>query len=205
MNKLVSDTTFERIRLNLLGEDIELSDHEEKVKIRWNAAFTFQLNNIESDREICTKLVKMFAISDTQAYRDIACARNLYGDVRKSSKDGLRYLVTQWLIEMLAIAKTEKDFKAMERLAGRIIMANNLNMEDSDLPDASKIQPPIQILAISLNFMNSKYADSIDSTTKEKLQMLLNKFNKMAEEMGLKDYLDMFTEDIPHKEIPDAD
>ena len=108
--KLEEDTAMERIRKHYVS-GYELSAHDEEVKCRWQAAFTFYLGKVGSDKQISAMLMKTFNISETQAYRDIVNARMLFGDLREATKKGLRYVVTQWSIDYLQMAFIKKDLE----------------------------------------------------------------------------------------------
>jgi hypothetical protein len=205
MTQLVADTTFEKIKAFLLGDKIELSNTEKLISERWTAAFTLQLENSYSDREVCKLLVQSFDYSEPQAYRDIRNARDLFGDVRKSAKEGLRYLITQWAIEMFNAAKKENDFRGMDRALLRMTRVNNLDMEDVDIPDPAKIQPPMQMLFLTMNYINSPYYQKIDKTAQDKINLLMKKFIGMADNMGIKDYLDILIDQDKPKELTNGD
>ena len=108
-----TDTAMERIRLHYF-EGYELSAHDEEVKNRWQAAFTFIMDNKVTDKEAILMLMKTYEISEAQAYRDLLHARMLFGDIRRASREGLRCIVTQWAIEMYRMAFIKKDFNGMD-------------------------------------------------------------------------------------------
>lgn len=188
---LASATLLEKIRRYYLEDDVRLSDREEEIRRRWSAAFTAMVSDHENDREVVSMLCRSFKISENQAYRDIANARFLFGDIRRSTKEALRYMVTEWAKELFRMAREKKDFRAMEKAIERITRANNLDTEDADIPDPSKIQPPVQLLAISFNFIGSPFFEKCDDRTKEALLKLDTQIRSLIEKSPVKDYLDM--------------
>ena len=62
--KLENDTAMDRIRMHYLS-GYELSAHDEEVKRRWHAAFTFGLEHKGSDKEVASMLTKTFNISES--------------------------------------------------------------------------------------------------------------------------------------------
>ena len=162
MNMIISETTFDRISEYYHSDKMNLDPEDEAIRIRWSACF-MQLNDeFSTDRDVSVFMVKQFGISEGQAYKDIRNCRRLFGDVRTYTKEAMRYHVTQWAIELLKMAKLKKDLRGMEKALERITKAYNLDKEDLSLPDPSKFQPPVQLLTINYNFINSPSFQMID-------------------------------------------
>lgn len=188
---LPDDTLYQRIRRFYLS-DAALSPTDDKIRIRWSAAFSILLDLKGSDRDCANAMIKQFNISESQAYVDIANAKRLFGDVRKSEKEALRYMVTQWAIELYRMAQSKKDFRGMEKALERITKANNLDKEDQDIPDPSKVQPPIQLLQLSFNFVKSQYFHLIDQKAQDEIFRVVDKVQKIIDQSTVKDYLDLY-------------
>jgi hypothetical protein len=205
MNSVVSDFTFERISQYYRSDNVTLSPQDEAIRIRWSACF-MQLNDeMNTDRDVVLFLIKQFGISEGQAYKDIRNARRLFGDVRSYTKEAMRYHVTQWAIELLRLSKMKKDLRGMEKALERITKAYNLDKEDQDLPDPERFQPPVQLLTINYNFINSPSFKMIDSKAQEKLLELHRRIEAMAEELYVKDYLNMLLCENPDPQSLDLD
>ena len=71
MKSLTSDTILERIKVYYLSGNIKLSEHDEKVRCRWAAAYSMLNNQRGVSREVVTMLMKTHDISEAQAYRDV--------------------------------------------------------------------------------------------------------------------------------------
>ena len=71
MKSLTSDTILERIKVYYLSGNIKLSEHDEKVRCRWFAAYSMRNNQRGVSREVVTMLMKTHDISEAQAYRDV--------------------------------------------------------------------------------------------------------------------------------------
>lgn len=198
--QLTEDTLFERIRQHYLS-DREISDTDDAIRKRWETAHSLMLDDVQCDKDVVKILEERFEISQAQAYRDLAAAKKLFGDLRKSTKESLRYLVTQWGIELYRMAKEAEDFKGMEKALDRITKANNLDKDDIDLPDPSKIQPPVQILSISLEFLDSRFAEMIDDKGREALNELRGQINQLIAKSPIRNYFDPATEDVEHEEV----
>ena len=200
MTLLIADNTFERIKQYYSREDLVLNPEDDAIRVRWASAFMQLHDRRTSDRTVVLYLIKTFEVSEATAYRDLANARRLFGDIRAYTKEAFRYHVTQWSVDMFRMAEVKKDLKGMEKALERITKAMNLDKEDQDLPDPSKIQPPTQILMIQYNFITSPYFKMIDKTAQEKLLLLHDKFLSMAEELGVRDYLDELLIEEPTSE-----
>lgn len=187
--KLPENTLFERIKQHYLT-GYKIQGEDEKIRLRWEAAFAIILDKT-TDSEAARIHSRQAKISIRQAYIDIANAKNLFGDVRNSKKEAMRYLVTQWAVELFKKAEKAEDYYAAAKALEKIIKANNLDKEDQDLPDPSKIQPPVQLLSINFNFINTPWFKKIDPKAQEGLMDLHARFMKMIEDSPLKEYLNL--------------
>jgi hypothetical protein len=199
--KLNPDTLMDRIKAHYL-EEYDLTAADDKIRQRWEAAHAALLDK-ESDAGAVRILMTRFNISYKQAYIDIGNSKQLFGDIRKSSKDSMRYMVSQWAIDLLKKAETEKDYYAAAKALEKLIKANNLDKEDQDLPDPSKIQPPVQLLTINISFINSPWFSKIDPKAQEILRELHDRFVAMVQNSPAREYLDMITS--PQPLLPDGD
>ena len=204
MNMIISDTTFDRIRQYYSSEDIKLDPEDEAIRLRWSACFMQLHDEQNSDRDVTLFMVKQFGISEGQAYKDIRNCRRLFGDVRTYTKEAMRYHVSQWAIELFKIAKLKKDLRGMEKALERITKAYNLDKEDLSLPDPSRFQPPVQLLTINYNFINSPSFHMIDLKAQEKLLELHRRIEAMADELYVKDYLNMLLCENPPPDTADV-
>jgi len=200
---LPQDSLSSRIKSYYL-ESTELTKRDEKVRLRWSAAFTYQLETKGSDGDCAEMLVKEFGISKHLGYKDVVNAKNLFGDVRKADKEALRYMVTQWSIELLKMAQTKKDFRGMEKALERITKANNLDKEDQDLPDPGKVHPPVQLLQLSFNFVKSEFFHLIDQKAQDEILKVVARVEAIIEKSTVKDYLDIYAAPDDHKQLIDG-
>lgn len=196
-------TTYDRIRKYYMDDNITLSAKTEAIRKRWMSAHTMILESDLKEGGVIKALMKMYNITERQAYRDIQNSTRLFGGVQTGTKDAWRYMITQWSIEILKKAKIKKDFSAMDAALGRIMKVNNLDKEDHGIPDPSKFQPPTMLLTIDYDFYKSPHFKMIDKTAQKKITMLYEKLQSMAEEFMVDDYLDIL---LSRNEIPkDAD
>jgi len=198
--QLPENTLMERIRA-YYTEGREISAKDMKIKERWEAAHALILSDSENDLAIARILSTRFGITLEWAHNDIKNAINLFGNVRQTTKEGMRYLVSQWCIDLHRMAKATKNLKAMEKAIERFTKANNLDKEDQDMPDPSKIQPPVQLLSINFNFINSPMFKLIDEKAQKALLQLYDEFMAQVELSPLAEYTDLFKIDDSVRKI----
>ena len=189
--QLKENTLMERIRLHH-SEHYELSEADKETLARWETAHSLILMEHETDRNVVKILMKRFDISMRTAYNDVRNAMNLYGDLRAQSKVALRYLVTQWSLELYLMARKANNLKGMEKALERLTKANNLDKDDQDIPDASKIQPPMQLLSVNFNFINSPRFKLIDEAAQLSIIKLYDEFMQQVQSSPLAEYTDVF-------------
>ena len=211
--KQIAESRLEKLRAHYLderdvfGKPVELTEQDRDAMHIMETAFTYMLDFKEfgtKDR-VSKHLMKLFNIESRQAYYYIAGAERLFGDVRRSSKEALRYIITETAKDILKLAIETKDLKAATNAMREITKANNLDKEDMDIPDPKDIQPPIQLLQINLDFITSRYANVVDDTAKVKINQLIEEIQKLINGSKIDNYLDVTYEDIPKIEAHGAD
>ena len=201
--RLQEDTLYERIRHHLL-EGRKLSGEETHILHRWETAHSLFVSKNETDANAARILMKMYNISNFTAYKDIRNAKMLFGDVNKASTEGLRYIVSQWCIDMYRMAFIAKDFDAMSNALGKLIKANCLDRQDPNLPDITKIQPPVQVLSLSLDFVNSPYFKMLAPKVQEEVIKLKAKVQTMLDRSPITDVMNMLMiEDTKYEPVND--
>jgi hypothetical protein len=122
------------------GDDTKLTEHEKQLVTRWTEAWTM-LRNYHSTADAAAILMKRFpGLSRATAYRDCADAISLFGDISKSSKEGIRHLATEITRDAIAIAKAKDNEDAMMKGANNLAKINGVNDTDPDLPDFSLLE-----------------------------------------------------------------
>jgi len=200
MKSLISESTLERIRMYYLKGNVELSEHDQQLRERWEAAHSMLINQNSVVREVVKMLMKVYNISDIQAYRDVYNCTRCFGPVGGMDRQALRNMVTQWAIEDYRKARVKNDFRAMDKFLERITKANNLDKEDMELPDPSKIQPPVQLLSINYTFLNSEFFKLIDPKAHKALLALNEKVMALIDASPIADYKNILLADETHYE-----
>jgi hypothetical protein len=189
--KLTENTLRERIRLYYV-ENLQLSKEDLRIKDRLEAAHALILDEFETDKNAVAFMMKRFSISQAQAYNDITMAKNIFGDVRSSNKSGIRYMVTQWATECIKKAVSIHDLDAMAKFMDVIIKANSLDKDDADIPDMSKIQPPVQLLSVNFSFINSPWFKLIDDAAQKAILQQYDEFMTHVKISPMAEYTDIW-------------
>jgi len=126
----------------------ELTPHQEVVRKRYLQVQSM-LSKGSPTFEIVSVLEKDYKVSSAQAYRDIRNATNLYGDLRKAEKEGIRWILYDMVMEDYQDARGEGDRKAANAAMKNLITIAGVDREDPELPDFGKLQPPPIVLLFS--------------------------------------------------------
>ena len=142
MSKLLKDTHYEHIIAFLKDElaESELSEHERKMCIRWNEAWTL-IRNYHTTNDAAAILMKRHEVSRATAFRDCANATALFGDLNASSKEGIKHLSTEMIKDGAKIHRAMNDGDGLIKAGVAIAKVNGVNVTDPDLPDFTKLQP----------------------------------------------------------------
>lgn len=84
------------------------------------------------------------AISDTQAYRDVAALRKMVGSIKLSTKAWYRYIIIEGAKEGFAIAKTANDAKGMAACLDKIGKYTRADKEDEEYDYGSIAIPEME-------------------------------------------------------------
>jgi len=123
------------------GDETGLTEHDKKVIIRWMEAFTI-MRNYNSMADAVAILMKRFPeLSRPTAYRDIANAIALIGDISKTTKEGIRHLSTEIARDAIDMARNNNDYDAMIKGANAIAKINGVNILDPDAINFEALEP----------------------------------------------------------------
>ena len=126
----------------------ELTPHQESVRQRFLLVQSM-LGKGSPTFEIVSVLQKDYDVSSAQAYRDIRNATNLYGDLRKAEKEGIRWILYDMVMQDYQQAREEGDRKNANASMKNLITIAGVDREDPELPDFGKLQPPPIVLLFS--------------------------------------------------------
>lgn len=134
-------TTLDRIWAHCVwGEDkMPLSEKELEIKDRLDTAFSL-LTTFHSPEQAIPMLRSKYGISVAQAYRDIAAAKRLYGDITESSKEADRYILSEYAMRALQLATKEKDIKGMNAAIANLVKLKRLDQTDNSILSEDDMQ-----------------------------------------------------------------
>jgi hypothetical protein len=142
--KLLGKTShFERIQAFMRDRlaESELTEHEMMLINRWNEAFTL-IRNYNSTADAVALLMKRFpGLSRASAYRDCSNAISLFGDIAKSTKEGIRHLSTEIVRDSISMARDANDYTEMRLGAKDMASINGVNLTDPDMFNFDEMEP----------------------------------------------------------------
>jgi hypothetical protein len=144
MRLIGKSSHYERILAYLKNPDADISEltpKEQEMVTRWMEAFTLQ-RNYNTPSDAAAILMKRFpGLSRPTAFRDCGAALALFGDLNKSTKEGIRFLATEITKDAINIARIKNNEDGMMKGAKNIAAINGVNLNDPDMPDFEKLQP----------------------------------------------------------------
>ena len=188
MKNLGSEKTLEEITQYYMSDKTKLSRQDNHIRVRWETAYSMLINQNGVELDVVRMLMKFYSISKMQAYRDVYNCTRCFGLVGGMDRQFIRHMVTQWAMESLQQAELMNDFDAIDRFLNIIIKANNLDKEDIDIPDPSKIQPPVQLLSVNYSFLKSEYFKLIDPKAQKALLNLHEQVVALIDASPIADY-----------------
>jgi hypothetical protein len=196
MRLLGKSDSYENIILFMTGEkeEHELTEHEQARVHRLNEAWTL-LSNFHSTSDAVAILRKRNPkLSRATAYRDCADAISLFGDISRSTKEGIKHLSTEIVKYGLSIARAQKDADTIIKGGLAIARINGVNVNDPDLPDFSKLEP--HTYNVVLDDLTQKAILLLIRTGRIDLNMIAQAMQEVAEDVE-------YTE-VKAKALPDA-
>lgn len=100
------------------------------------------------------KKYKKEKISRPTAYRIIADAKYVFNSTSIRTKDYDRSVAIDLILDTRARARKKGDFKTMSMCDSNYIKVTGVDRDDIELPDMSKIQPPVQLIQINNQFLD---------------------------------------------------
>lgn len=139
--------SFDNIQKHLLETQevasLYLSPAEIEIKNRLATGFTLWVENPGfPDKEIISFLKDRFDISSRQAYNDLGNIKLMLGNVRNAHKEWYRHTVIEMAKETYALARRQKDTKAMAMALDKIGKYTRLDQVDAEELPWDQLIPP---------------------------------------------------------------
>jgi len=192
----------DRIRLFYAGK-CKLTEQEEKIRLRLESVFSYILKHHPTDDVAARFDMEFNGVGQRQAFYDVRDCKNIFGDARQASRTANRYLVTHWATNLYRKADIKNDFRGMNYAMKNLIAANQLDKADPDLPDLSKIQPPIQMISLALDFLNSPYFTMLSPHIKERVLQLKAQAEELFKNSDIPEIMEMLMIDEGKYVFPD--
>lgn len=140
-------TDLQAIELAYSDEAIILTKKQEQIRARLEQARAL-LYEGEPSADVIDKLVALFEISNTQAWRDVKAAEILFGKVDKASKEGRRAVLRTTIQRARKKANEEGEWDAVSKMDANLIKLDAMEKADAELPDFGKLQPSIYVIVV---------------------------------------------------------
>jgi len=162
------------------GELSELTEHEQQTLDRWQEAFTM-LRNYKNTPDTVAILMKRFpGLSRATAFRDCRDAVSLFGDISKSTKEGIRFLSMEMIKDGAAIARAKNNEDGLIRAGVSLAKVGGVNVTDPDLPDFAKLETHKYVLGLPAQMVSMLQAMS--KTGKIDLTQVVNNMSNFAQD-----------------------
>lgn len=166
--RLITDTRKPSILDKLRGYYIEgrkLSDKQDFKRVQYEQAHNLRLLGMSKEQTVKMLFSRKIAGSMREAYRIVNCAEELYGEVNKASKEGLRHIVTENLQRIYNMAMERGDLKNANKAQETMAKINGM-INHEQLPiDISKFIIPIPVYTSDPNVF--KQQETIDISHEE--------------------------------------
>jgi hypothetical protein len=125
---------------------VELSDTVHAIYARLRAAWTFMSQDFKSREQTIKELSSSFGVSEAQAKRDVLDCMSLWGNVYKTDVEASRAIASEMAMYLFGKAKDANDVGGMNDALKSFIKLNQLDKEQVDKPDYTKLEATMNII-----------------------------------------------------------
>jgi len=183
MKLLGSVSKYEKIVAYMSNPDAQVTDlteHEQYMLQRWTSAYTMQ-RAYKSIPDTAAILMKLYpGLSRATAFRDCRDSISLFGDISKSTKEGIRNLAMEMVKDGAAIHKAKQDGDGLIKAGNTLAKVGGVNITDPDLPDFTKLEPHQYVLGLPDQLVNLLI--EMGKTGRIDLTQVVNNMGNFAEE-----------------------
>ncbi|WP_126244136.1 hypothetical protein [Chitinophaga rhizosphaerae] len=139
-------SALDKIRAHYL-EGRKLSEKQELKRKQYEQANAYRVQGYSVEQ--CVHLLRELGVvgSVAEAYRIIRSAEELFGDVTKSNKDGLRHILSENFMRVYRKAWKDNNLKEANRALENIAEINGLRDLDGNPIDWNRILIPIPVFS----------------------------------------------------------
>ena len=177
----------DRIREHLLDQTgkIELTEAEQKTWERLQKAWGMKLKGY-SHSEIAQLLTTEYGITARQGNFDVMATIALYGDTTRSTKEGMRAMLSEMAFKLWRKALLQDDLKAMDAAISKLTKIHGVDRDDPEVIDFSKLEQHLYAMVL-----DQQSQDALKVLTAGKgsinLSQALDKLHANAEEVESED------------------
>lgn len=175
-----SQTVYEKISHNLFRSKDEtklvLTADEQKIKERFMLYITKILDEpLIKDTVLLTYIEEVVEIKKSQFYRDMAQVRLIIGNIKNSTKEWIRYSITEELKKQYQKADTANDSIAAIMALDKIAKYHKLDKDEEELMPWDQLIPPDFELSDDVRVLDQKLFDPKIDERREKMRARFNK------------------------------
>lgn len=163
--RLITDTRKPSILDKLRAHYIEgrkLSEKQDHKRIQYEQAHNLRLLGMSKEQTVKMLFSRKIAGSMREAYRIVNSAEELYGEVNKANKDGLRHILTENLMRVYNKSMEAGDYKNANKANETIAKINNLVNHELVPIDISKFIIPVPVYTSDPNVFKQQETLDID-------------------------------------------
>ena len=140
-------TLFDRVQKAMFLPEEEagkiLSEHDMKVRLRYERVFTYWLQNPHlSDTMIVDFMINSCDIKKRMAYLELKNIKTILGHVKVASKEWHRHMVIEMCKKAFSMAQTLNDAKGMALAADKIGKYTKLDKDEAEELPWDTLIPP---------------------------------------------------------------
>lgn len=125
---LTKQTRLDRIRGHYFeGLELSLQDAEYRELLESANA---KLCGGESKEGAAKLLQEEFNVSKSTSYKALRESLQLFGDVTKANKDGLKHVITEQYFELIRLAKEKGNYDVWRRCLDSVVSLNGLHLPE---------------------------------------------------------------------------
>lgn len=137
-------STLDKIRAHYI-EGSKLSEIHEQKRMQYEQANAYRVQGYSKDQTVQILSELKVVTSRSSAYLVVKEAEELFGDITKSNKDGLRHILTENFMANYRKAKNAGNIKEMNRALENVAKVNGLFTEENAPVDWSKVLIPVPV------------------------------------------------------------
>lgn len=160
------DTTFDKIWAFFLDENKYPLKTQKLIDIkeRWLIAWTLRAKERKSPTKAVNSLMKITGVNRAQAYRDIANAEKLFGNIVVADKEGKKAVLIEYIHKYLEMAFIKQDLDSIDKALKLLMRTYDIDKEDAAFVNFDKLEDkPIKLSVqkTTINIISKSLDDGV--------------------------------------------